>query len=509
MKNTFFTFVLGALLAASASADVTLPSVISDHMVLQREAKVAVWGQAAPGEEVAVSFAQQTGKTVTDDKGAWRITLDAMPASATGREMVVRGHNTLTLTDVLVGEVWIASGQSNMEWPLGRSQGGNEAVAASDDEQLRLFTGKKNTSETPVFDNSGQWRVAAPGTTPGFSAVAYYFARQLRKELDVPVGVIHISWGGTPAEAWTPRQTLAADPDLSPILERFEKSREGHAERHAAWEKERDARLALPPQERGPWPQEPYGPGHSNQPAGLFNGMVLPVAPFTCRGVIWYQGESNVGRAEQYRTLFPAMIAAWRNTWNAPELPFLFVQLANIGKPSTAIGNNAWAELQDAQRYTLDTVPHTGMAVINDIGTADNIHPPNKLDVGQRLARWALADVYGKQLVKSGPLFKSVNFEGNKATVTFDTFGGKLTTRDGQPAGSFILAGEDRVFHPAKVIEMKDDSLVLVSDEVAQPVAVRYAWNSNPAEANLLGGDGLHASLFRSDDWPGATAGKR
>jgi sialate O-acetylesterase len=488
----------------------TMPSVFGDGMVLQRDTAVPVWGMATPGEPITVSFGGQRKRTVADDRGRWRVELEPMPAQTQPRDLEVRGQTSHTFHDVRVGEVWIASGQSNMEWPLRETDRAGAALARSADPELRLYTGRRTVGDEPAFDNPGQWEESSSTAAAGFSAVAYHFGRRLRDTLDVPVGLIHISWGGTPAEAWMSKETLSSRAELQPMLERFEASKAGHDERQAAWEAVRDAWIATPEAERGPWPEQPFGPGHKNQPAGLYHGMVTPLVPFAARGVVWYQGESNVVRAEQYRTLFPALIRDWRDLWGNPDWPFLFVQLANIGAPAARPVESDWAELRDAQRYALNMVPRTGMAVAHDIGDADDVHPRNKADVGDRLARWALVEIYGREgVAKSGPLFEDVRFEPGRAVVRFETFGGGLRSRDGGPIGGFTLAGEDRVFHPARVLTVHGDTLTVASATVPKPVAVRYAWSHNPTDANLVGADDLPASLFRSDDWPGVTAGRR
>jgi len=663
-----FAILALALAAPAAIAEVSLPSVLSDHMVLQRDQEVRIWGKAAAGENVTVSFAGQQVSAQADADGNWSIRLSALPASSDGRTLTITGSNTIELTDVLVGEVWVASGQSNMEFAVAGSANAQQEIADSGNDQIRMWTAERAVSSEPAFDVPGSWQVASPQTTGGFSAVAYFFARQLQEELDVPVGVMHSSWGGTPVEAWTSRPVLDSIEWAQPILHRYRDALETYDQRiqeyndaMSQWEQFRDGpantgfaagyanadfddsqwqTMALPQRwenaglnkdgvvwfrrtvelpdgwagqaltlslgpiddgdttyingtrvgelaasTRGGWqvprtynipaelvgegaltlavrvvdlsgeggiwgrPEQlslaradgqgdalslvgewryllsqeinasnravqprglPFGPDHPHAPAGLFNGMINPILPYTIRGAIWYQGESNASRAQQYRQLFPAMIQDWRARWGQGDFPFLFVQLANYRAATDEVVDDEWAHLRDAQLNTLRTVPNTGMATIIDIGDANDIHPRNKQDVGLRLASWALVHTYEQDdVVASGPIYQpgALTVNAGRATVGFDLFGGELEVRGDGPLRGFTIAGEDQVFHHASA-RIVNGSVEVWSEDVPNPAAVRYAWENNPTEANLVNEEGLPASPFRTDDWPGPTDGR-
>jgi sialate O-acetylesterase len=644
-------------LTSVARAEVRLPAIISDNMVLQRDTKIAIWGNANAGEPVTVSFAGKTSDTVADGRGLWQVWIGPLKAGGPFELTVKGATNLLSIKNVLVGEVWICSGQSNMEWPLINTDGGDQVVAQAKHPELRLFTVAHNTSPHPLMDVQGHWSVSTPDEAAQFSAVGYFFGRELQERLKVPVGLIDSSWGGTPAEGWTSREALASAPELKPILDRYESSlnmlpqaKEAYAKTLAQWEEKnlyidagnkgeplgyadpatattdwskmdlpqqfetagllidgavwfrrsidlpeswrgKDLVLMLPPVDdhdityfngtkvgatgretpnsyavlrkytvpgslvhpgrnviamrvfdsageggfsrggamsigpggsetialRGSWdykveralePKHPdwgtrpevAGVNNQNDPSVLYNAMIAPLVPFVIRGAIWYQGESNAGRAYQYRTLFPTMIRNWRSAW-AREFPFYFVQLANWRARKAEPDESDWAELREAQMMTLRE-PQTGMAVAIDIGGED-LHPRNKLDVGRRLAAWALAATYGQKVVPSGPLFERYTIEGNKVRVSFK-HGGGLKTIDGGPVKGFAIAGEDRRFVWADA-RIDGDTVVISSPAVPKPVAVRYGWADNPI-VNLYNSAGLPASPFRTDDWPGITA---
>jgi sialate O-acetylesterase len=489
-----------ALVAVWARADVRLPAVISDHMVLQRDMPVRIFGWADKGESVTVRLAGQTVSTVADGSGHWEAWL--RPLSAGGpHELVVAGRNTVTVRDVLVGEVWVASGQSNMVWPVERSRDAEKEAAAANYPRIRLFKVALKTSEEPLEDVEGSWAPCSPETVKSFSAVGYFFARHLHEKLGVPVGVIQSAWGGTPAQAWTSRATLVSEPTLQTylvewnrVLVNWPRAKRRWEESLKQWE-ERAAQAKREGRQPPPRPAQPLGPGHPHTPAGLFNAMIAPLTPYAIRGVIWYQGESNANNyAGLYRTLFEAMIRDWRQAWGQGDFPFLFVQLANYAK---APPGGYWPLVQEGQLKTLE-LRNTGMAVTIDIGEAEDIHPKNKQDVGLRLALAARALVYGEKLVYSGPLFRQATREGNRLRLWFDHVGGGLRARGGV-LKEFVIAGADRVFHPAQAT-IEGDTVVVSSPEVAEPVAVRYAWANNP-EATLFNAEGLPASPFRSDNW--------
>ena len=655
-------FLLLLAICSVANAEVRLPAIISDNMVLQQGVKLPIWGNARPGEHVIVTLKDKSASTVADGQGHWQVWID--PVKAGGPlELTVKGDNVLTIKNILAGEVWLCSGQSNMEWPLVNTIGGADAVAQANYPEIRLFTVTKNTSATPLADLEGHWVVTTPDDVANFSAVGYFFGLELYQKLKVPVGLIHSSWGGTPAEAWTRHEALVSSPELKPIIDKYESSlntlpqeKEAYARALAEWEEKnlyidsgnkgealgyadpktsttdwpkmdlpkqfetagllidgavwfrkelevpaswagKDLVLNLPPIDdqdttyfngakvgaigretpnsymvprkyvvpgslvragrnviavrvfdsageggfsrggafslgpsgadtqaitlRGVWdykveqalePKHPdwgtrpeaVGVNNQNNPSVLYNAMIAPLVPFAIRGVIWYQGESNAGRAYQYRTLFPTMIRDWRSAWGN-NFPFYFVQLANWHANKAEPDESDWAELREAQMMTLRE-PQTGMAVTIDIGDENDIHPRNKLDVGRRLAAWALAGSYSQKVIPSGPLFDSYIVKDNEVRIRFKHADG-LKTSDGGPLKGFAIAGEDRRFVWAEA-RIEGDTVIVSSAKVSKPVAVRYGWADNPI-ANLYNKAGLPASPFRTDDWPGITAARR
>jgi sialate O-acetylesterase len=647
--------IIGLTIAITpaARADVRLPALIGDNMVVQQGVVARVWGWAEPGEQVTVSMAGKSAKAKADAKGRWEARIGPFKAGGPF-EMRIEGKNAVVLKNVLVGEVWLGSGQSNMEWPLQNAAHGGDEVARANHPEIHLFTVTKATSLEPRDDVRGRWVVCTPENAATFSAVAYFFGRELSEKLKVPVGLIHSSWGGTPAEAWTSRAALAAIPELRPMTDALDRAsvnlpeaRHAYEAAQAKWEQEHflqdpgnkgldlgyagadfseagwqtmrlpqfwetaglvidgavwfrksvdlpasweghDLTLNLGPVDdfdvtyfngtkvgatgsetpnfymvprkytipgalvhggrnviavrvfdhygqggfgggatdmtlsaagappialAGDWlykvemgvepikvdfstqPIAPAGVGNPNTPTVLYNAMLAPLTPYTIRGAIWYQGESNADRARQYQTLFPAMIRDWRAAWGAGSFPFLFVQLANFQARKTEPGDSHWAELREAQTMTLRE-PATGMAVIIDIGEASDIHPKNKQDVGHRLALWALAKTYGQSGEFSGPLFESFAVEGNKVRVRF-THAEGLRTVDGGPVQGFAIAGADGKFVWADA-KLDGKTVLVWSDAVPQPVAVRYGWADNPA-VNFTNGAGLPASPFRTD----------
>jgi len=665
-KFLFGALVLVLLAAWSTSmfAEVRVPSVIGDNMVLQQGMKVRIWGTASAGERVAVSFSSRTAQTTADQNGRWQTFIGPFKAGGPF-VLTIRAANTLTLKNVLVGEVWICSGQSNMEWPLVNAKAGAEAVAQANYPEIHLFTVDKSTAASPLDNVKGRWVVTTPDQVGQFSAVGYFFGRELYQHLRIPLGLIHTSWGGTPAEAWTSYEALASTPELKPILDRYQESLKSLPQRQqdyeralAQWEekniyadpgnqgealgyanvvfnaadwnqmnlpqyietaglnidgavwfrKEVDLpaswagkdlvlnltaiddydttyfngtrvggigketpnsymtprRYAIPASlvragrnviavrvfdaageggfggggqmtlapprakpndtikldgawvykvelsldpKRPDWGSRPQAPRPNNQnsPSVLYNAMLAPLTPYAIRGAIWYQGESNAGRAYQYRTLFPAMIRDWRKAWSEGDFPFYFVQLANWQPPKSEPSESEWAELREAQTMTLRE-PHTGMAVIIDIGDPNDIHPRNKLDVGHRLAVWALAGTCRQKIESSGPLFGSYSIEGDTVRIRF-THSGGLKTTDAQAPKGFAIAGADRKFIWADA-RIDGETIVVSSHNVPRPVAVRYAWADNPS-VNLYNGANLPASPFRTDDWPGLTAQRK
>lgn len=502
--SRFHTLILtSAILSGTALADVRLPAVISDNMVLQQDTSAGVWGWADPGEKVTVKFAGKTAGTEADTAGKWGVKLDGLSAGATG-EMTVAGKNTLTIKNVVAGEVWVASGQSNMEFRVAGTKDAADEIKAADFPMIRMFTVQKAAKTEPADDCVGKWEVCTPQTAPGFSAVGYFFARRLYQTLKQPIGIIHTSWGGTPAEFWTPKPTLAANPAFKPIFDSWDRAVAAYPEAKAKYDKDLAAwkeATKTPPAPGTETPKQPRAPRGGDafgSPACLYNGMIAPLLGYTVRGAIWYQGEANAGAPDLYKKLFPAMIRSWRQAWQNEEFPFLFVQLANFMQRHPEPADTNWARLREAQLETLE-VPHTGMAVTIDIGESKDIHPKNKQDVGLRLALWAEATVYYRDQEYSGPLPSGFQIEEGKARLTFRN-GDDMKAADGGKIKGFAIAGEDRKFHWADA-EIQGDHVVITSPEVPKPVAVRYAWDDDP-ECNLINRTGLPASPFRTDEWP-------
>ena len=500
------------LVALPALANVKLPAVLSDNMVLQQDIKVPIWGTADPGEEVTVSFAGQHVAAKADAQGKWTAYLEPLTAKGDGADLTIAGKNTITLKNVLVGEVWVASGQSNMELPVAVVRNAEAEIAAASYPSIRLFTVEKAVADHPLDDCKGAWAPCSPQNVGGFSAVAYFFGRELHRRLGVPVGLINTSWGGTPAESWTSRGTLVAHPNLKPAVGSWDSLTADYPRALAEYQQkvkewEQAAADAKAKGEAEPEkPKEPTNPDSAWHPAYLYNAMIAPLLPYAIRGAIWYQGESNAGAAYLYRELFPAMIRDWRQSWQEGDFEFLFVQLANFMAVQPNPSDSAWAELREAQTMTL-RLANTGMAVIIDIGDAVDIHPRNKQDVGYRLALWPLALVHGQKIEYSGPLYESMSVEGNKIRLRFTHVDGGLVVRSGGPLKGFAIAGEDRKFVWANA-QIEGDTVVVWSDAVAAPVAARYAWADNPI-CNFYNRARLPASPFRTDQWPGVTAPKQ
>jgi sialate O-acetylesterase len=494
--------------ATVSRADVRLPGVFGDHMVLQRDMAVPVWGWGDPGEKVTVSLGDQTKTATADRSGKWMIKL--RPLKAGGPYVLkVQGKNTIERSDVLVGEVWLCSGQSNMQMTVNGCNNFEQEQAAANLPRIRMMTVARVAAETPQTDCKGDWAVCSPETVGAFSAAGYFFGRELHKQLDVPVGLINSSWGGTPIQAWTSLGDQQAAPKLKPMLDDWskriaaydpEKDKAAYEKQLAAWKKQVEKAKADGKQT----PRKPVPQGDpklsQNRPANLYNGMITPLAPYAIRGALWYQGESNAGGKDAmlYGLQLSMMIRNWRRIWGQGDFPFEWVQLPNFHaaqkEPSEPSG---WVTVQEEMRKTLK-VRNTGMAVTIDIGEADNIHPKNKQDVGKRLALWALAKTYGKDVVACGPLYKSMKKRDGKIVVKFDYGGGGLLMT-GDKLKGFAIAGADKQFVWADAT-IQGDAVVVSSPTVKNPAAVRYAWADNP-DSNLYNKDGLPASPFRTDDW--------
>jgi len=647
----FFLFVWIAC-SGFAVGEVSLPAILSDHMVLQQGKPLPVWGWADPGERVQVRIAGQVQATITGEDGRWKVLFNPMESSNEPRILIIEGKNRLVIRDILIGEVWLASGQSNMEFSLASTDTAVEETSAASFPEIRLFTTPRNSSLAPVERINGSWQTCRPDTAASFSAVAYFFGRQLHRHLRVPIGLIESSWGGTNAEEWTSGDWLRGEKSFQPILERWENTGEeikalyGEPSPVELWlddvrlfPKDPDAvplviddyddgdlvnllfgawsstdpesliELAVHPREIGhgkslrfaarfrvgetPVLELKYSPArivdlsdykaisflirgkgalrlHSLQPsitdwdnyasgwmelppdwrevvlpfhglrqagwgkrrpftedrlsgvlfevspvpgpiirppAGLFNGMIRPLVPFSIRGAIWYQGEGNAGRAEQYQELLPTMIKSWRKAWFQDDLPFLIVQLPNFRSRKAEPSESTWAELRDAHFRTAAGMLNVGLAVTIELGEADDVHPRSKKEVGRRLALFALGETYGERLVYSGPIFEAMVREEQRLRLNFLHTGSGLIAAGGLPLKGFAVAGADQKFYWANA-RIENDTVVVWSEQVPDPVAARYAWADNP-DCNLYNREGLPAAPFRTDDWPGITAGKR
>ncbi len=509
----YFLTALLSLFCITATAEITLPSIIGDNMVLQQKTNVAIWGKADPGEKISVEGSwkgSQAASTVADKDGNWMVKIKTPPAGGAFK-MTIWGNNTIELKNVMSGEVWFSGGQSNMDMPLlgyGKDQpvaGGTEEIAAANYPNIRLFNvldpALGPNLKEPQFTCTGEWQQCSPETVGMFSAVAYVFGKEIHKYTNVPVGLIHSCIGGTYLETWMKPEVVENDPEFKKIISGFDEQKNNWLEKNPEFKDKPNAEL-------------PFQFQDFERTGRLYNGMIAPLIPFTIKGAIWYQGESNDGRGHQYQRLFPAMITSWREEWNQGDFPFYFVQLANFieQKPTEEVKyekpaapkHHGWAELRNAQLMTL-SVTNTGMAVTIDIGESNNIHPENKIDVGKRLSLWALAKEYGKKVPYSGPLYKSMVVEGNKIRISFNHVDGGLIAKGGKLEG-FAIAAEDEKFAWADAVI--DGNTVVVSNAgIKEPFAVRYAWEVYPLY-NLYNGAGLPASPFRTDDWKLTSEGK-
>jgi sialate O-acetylesterase len=505
----------GLAVPATARAEVRLPHVFGSHMVLQQQKPLVIWGWANPGETVTVKLGDANQTAVANARGEWKTVLPALPAGGP-YTLTVSGSSTVTCEDVMIGEVWLCSGQSNMEFGLGRSVNGKAEIAAANHPGLRLLMVNNRWTPQPQSDMEGTWKVCTPesvaaGGWDGFSAAGYFFGRELNEKLGVTVGLIEADWGGTRIESWTPPEGFAAVPALK---EEYERVQLGDPRTPLHQERLRQtldqfeqwlhsARTALAGQELVPavpaYPEVLRAPHDLQQATALYNGMIHPLVPFALRGAIWYQGEANESEGMRYADRMRALVAGWRALWGEGDFPFYFVQIAPF-----KYGDNPekLAELWEAQTVAANTIPNAGMAVINDIGNLTDIHPQNKQDVGHRLALLALAGTYGqKQLVSSGPTYKSMAIAGDQLRVTFDHVGGGLKSRDGKPLDWFEIIDADEGGFVKADARIAGDTVVLSAPGVKHPVALRFAW-SGLAEPNLINAEGLPAGAFRAGDMP-------
>jgi sialate O-acetylesterase len=503
-----FLSVLLCIFAGGSSlfaADFRLGSPISDHMVLQREKPVAVWGWADLGESVTVAFAGQSKSVTVGADGKWRLQLDPIKASAESRSLVVTGKDghQLEVKDVLVGEVWLGSGQSNMAMTVQASNNFEAEKAAAVYPLIRHYQESSTHSERPEPEGKGVWRACAPETVGGFSAVLYFFGREIHREVGVPVGLVNTSVGGTPIESWVSAETQSSDPETKAVFDTQTKNHlafdavkaaETYEKQLADWkvavEKATAAKTELPRKPADPVATRKFKGG----PAGLYNGKVVNLAPYTLRGMLWYQGEGNAGNPGIYEKQLSQLVTSWRALWQ-DEVPFAWVQLPNYRDSAS----ESWPRMRESMMKVL-VLPKTGMAVTLDIGDPLDIHPKNKQDVGKRLSFWALETVYGRKVAAiSGPLPAGSKVEHSALRISLRHADG-LKTRDGSAPRGFLIAGSDRVWKKA-VGRIEGTEVVVSSPEVAAPVAVRYAWAENP-DCNLVNGAGLPATSFRTDDWP-------
>lgn len=508
-------FLFGCALPMVLRAELKLPAIIGDHMVLQQKLANPIWGWDTPGTTVTVSFAGQTRTAEAGADGKWTVKLDPVPANATPQVLTISGTSKRELQDVLVGEVWMCSGQSNMGFTLAGDWNGDLEAAASKLPNLRLIKVPQVGTQQLQNDFKGEWKLSTPESATGFSAVGFFFGRYIHQIVGVPVGLIDNAWGGSAAEAWIRRESLEKDPRFEALMRRTtqqetylasDKAKSDYEAQSSRWreaaEKAKTAQKAAP---RRPISPQQWLSGNA-RPGNIFGGVLHPTLGYGLKGVIWYQGESNAGRAAEYADLFPFLIEQWRKEWNQGDFPFYWVQLADYRAEKPEPGDSDWAELREAQTKTLK-LPNTGQAVIIDLGEGKDIHPKNKRDVGARLARWALARDYGLSLPYRSPEFKSMNVSGNKITLRFDCFGSSLRTFDVEEAVGFAVCGQDKAWHWAKGRLRGADQVDLSCPEVEKPVAVRYAWADNPV-CNVFSKEGLPVTPFRTDDFEMITKAK-
>lgn len=503
MKNPNKILLLLLVLSAklSLSAQVKLPALVSDNMVLQQNAKVNLWGWASPNQKINIQlgWANFPVNVTADAEGNWKTTVETPKGGETAYNITIEASNKITLKNILIGEVWLCSGQSNMFFPVGREEGTWKTGVKNYEEEvknavfpnIRLFTVALNASAKPLEDVTGSWRICSPESIKTFSAVAYFFGRDLYQKLNVPIGLISTSWGGTKAEAWTAQNVLEEDVAFLPILQEDAKSEKVYQEKleayYLALTNERIASAANAPKSQLKKPKkEPNKTSYV-----LYNGMLHPLVNYTIKGAIWYQGESNSGKAYLYRSLFPTMVKSWREEWKQGEFPFYYVQI------TPHKGQNA--EIREAQLMSLKTIPNSGMVVTTDVGDAQNIHPIDKQTVGYRLALIARAKTYGEnKLVYSGPIFNHMKIKKQKVQLFFDYADSGLK-KTGDTLKEFEIAGNDQVFYPAEA-KIEGKTIIVTSPKVKEPAAVRFAWKAVP-EPNLFNNENLPASPFRTDDW--------
>ncbi len=487
MKKLCMLTALMVSVCAISYADVRLPKIFGDSMVLQRERPIAIWGWADAGEKITVRFRAQTRTTAADNSGRWKVLLGPEKAGE-NYNLVVAGKNTINLKGVMVGDIWVCSGQSNMEMAVKHVMNATEEIQQADYPGIRHFNLPRAVSGIPLDDLSdgGSWKTATPSNVADFTAVGYFFARELYRKLKIPIGLLHSSWGGTMVETWISRHGFENSDHFAPVI------------------------AGIPMPDIDSLSEAGVSVGPNRYPSLLFNAMIHPVLQLPIRGVIWYQGETNARRAYEYRTSFPLLIEDWRNHWQQGDFPFYFVQLSSFKADNgNSSKGSTWAELREAQALTL-RVPNTGMAVTTDIGDANDIHPRNKQDVGKRLAASALHFTYREPGVHTGPTYETMKIDGEKATILFSQTGTGLMVKHDKYGyiRGFEIAGADRKFYYARAVR-EGHRVVVQADEVKEPVAVRYAWADDAGEANLYNKEGFPAAPFRTDQWEGITVENR
>jgi sialate O-acetylesterase len=523
LKSAVWLVAAGMLTMVSpAFSQLVVPSLFSNNMVLQREMPVPIWGSATPGDKVTVTLGAHTASGIADADGRWRVELPSMPAGGPHELTIEASGKTIIINNILIGDVWLCGGQSNMMFALSRAFDAQSLIAA-DLPGIRLLQVGAPVRGHPTRDYTGGSWMHWGDAAAGFSAVAASFAREIHQRTGVPVGLVLCGAGGTPAESWTPYESMATNPavsDMTTIVDaaiaKHVELLKNYPEQYTAWIEEsiladREGRqVTRPPHLPADVRSNPY------RPAGMYNGGIAPLAGLAIKGIIWYQGESNGEFAYQYRELFPALISGWRAAWKRPDLPFLFVQLPTYLPPQNPDQPCSWAELREAQLMTWKRVPHTGMAITIDLGAdrndpkQDMLHPPNKIPMGQRLALVARALVYGEKVVYSGPIYDAMTVKDGRVQLKFTHTGSGLVTKgDGGQLDAFLIAGEDRKFVAAQA-KLEGDVVTVWSPDVAAPVAVRYNWAWDPQPmGNLYNREGLPASPFRTDDWPEFTTTKK
>ena len=493
------TLLAGTSASGFVAAEVKLPNIFSDSMVLQQKQENKIWGKDNPGQVVTISVGDKKVTATTDAAGNWEARLPAMEVGGP-LTINVAGSSTKTISDVLVGEVWVCSGQSNMQWSVAQSNDQDLERLAANFPKIRMINFPQTGSQEPIWSHDDRkWMVCNPQNNPNFSAVGYFFARQIHQTTDVPIGMINNAWGGSACEAWVNLDVLKSSGRFNKMVDNWAANSEKFkalSDKKDRTKEEEDQFKNLGNQMRG-----------NQRPANIYNGVLKSHLGYGIKGAIWYQGEANAGRAYQYRDLFPLMIQNWRNEWGQGDFPFYWVQLADFKAEPKEPTDSDWAELREAQTMTLDKLPHTGQAVIIDIGEGKDIHPKNKVDVGRRLARWALANEYGVKIDHQSPRYASMQADSDAIVLSFNHLPAGWRPFDVNEPIGFTIAGEDKKFYPATAKIVDGGKIRVSSPSVPKPFSVRYAWADNPV-CNMFSAGGLPLTPFRTDDWPGVTAGR-